>query len=221
MIKLKDLLSKDILKITKNSFKGLLREAILRGEWWISDGQSIFANGDVGETNHEMYAADILKRQILDELGIDSSYYEYVPDLNDIEDEIYKEIQDELTDQEKQLWQENIVEAIISYLQRRGDANIKEKTSYAFGNKDAREYALEHLHWQRVKGNVIQTQTLTRDDLKNIVNGLYDAYGDEVEQEGVTFNMEVMATRSWYTEIPMSVLETLNPSDLNQYRSRY
>lgn len=229
----------------RNELKKLIKEIIsvilegpLRGEWWFQDGQAIYADGDVGDVNHEGYVIDILKRQLLDTLGVDVSDYEHVPNFYEISDEIYQEINGELTDDEKEEWTQgtnaDIEKVIMDYLQRKGDAETKEILNYlTSASKDAREYALIHWGWQRVKMNVIQTQTLTEKDVKNISNGLYGAYSDELDETDEeritdtnprgehTFNIEVMATRSYYTDIPWSVLAKDDPTALNGYRTRY
>lgn len=221
MIKLKSLLTKKVLY-----------EANLRGEWWFQDGNAQFADGDVGDMNHEAHVIDLLKRQLLLSLGIDKDY-EYAPDFSDLTGEIYENIKDDLTEEEKELWNEDYQLVIIKYLERNGETNAREKMSYVNGHHDAREYALKNWGWQRVKGNVIQTQTLTTKDLQNIVNGLYDAFGEELDKKEeseitdlnpfgeVSFNIEVMATRSWYVGVPISILEKRNPVALNPYRTRY
>ncbi len=218
----------------------LLTEVNLRGEWWFEDGNATFADGDVGDMNHEAHVISRLKCQILDSLSVDVSDYEHIPEFYDLKDEIFQNIGDELTPEELEDWKQDEINSVIaSYLTRHGESNIKERLQYIRGHSDkgqtldVREYALTHWGWQRVKGNVIQTQTLTSKDLQNIVNGLGEAYNEELDEKDeenvsednpfgeVTFNIEVMSTRSWYTGIPISVLEKKNPVALNPYRTRY
>jgi len=232
-VSLRDIDRSDVLAYTMflNQSHGhineqILAEATLRGEWWFDDGQAIFADGDVGDVNHEGYVIDILKRQIIDALGGDASDLEHVEDFDDCKDEIFQEIGNDLDRKEREDWEEGQwFSAIMSYVKRKGSTELKEKLAYAFGNKDAREYALIHWGWQRVKGNVIQTQTLTRKDLEHIVSGLWEAYGEELNaepgEEEHTFFIEVMSTRSLYENVPISVLEKKDPTALNQYRTRY
>ena len=226
MIKLKSLI-KEIVNI--------ILESHLMGEWWFEHGQSIAADGDIGDTNHEGYVIESLKREIVDELGGDASGYEYIGDFSDVAKEIYENIGDDLTPNEKEAWLgKKYASAIGSYINRKGDRKLKEKFLYAFdSSKDAREYALVHWGWQRVKTNVVQTQTLTKGDLQNITNGLCDAYGEELENTDEsrvsednprgehTFYIEVMATRSLYEDVPWSVLSKDDPTSLNKYRRRY
>ncbi len=207
------------------SKKTPLYESTLRGEWWFQDGQAVYADGDTGDMNHEAFVIDSLRRQIIDELGADADGLDYVGDFDAVADDIFNSIGDEFTPEEKEQWSnEQYTSVIWSYLKRTGNKNLLEKMAYAFSNThDPREYALIHWKWQRVKGNNIQTQTLTEQDLKNIVRGLSDAYGDDIndENEDPSFNIEVMSTRSWYSDIPMSVLEKKSVTALNAYRTRY
>lgn len=217
-----------------------INEGTLRGEWWFQDGQAIFADGDVGDVNHENVVIDTLRREILEDLGVDTSRYEYLPEISDLKDKIFQNIGDEFTSTELEYWNnDEFNEAIISYLTRKGDKDIDNKLYYIRGHDkrgrtlDAREYALVHWGWQRVKGNTIQTQTLTRKDLENIVSGLWEAYGEQLDETNEderdemnpsgehTFNIEVMSTRSYYQNIPMSVLSKKDPTALNAYRTRY
>ena len=233
--------------IERFQLKRLIREVVsllferqLRGEWWFEDGSAVFADGDVGDMNHEAHVIDLLRRGILDALGVDAGSYDYAPDFNDIKDEIIQSIGNDLNAEELEAWKnDEFAEVIVSYLKRNGDDKIDDKIYYIRGHDskgktlDVRDYALINWGWQRVKGNVIQTQTLTSKDLSNIVSGILDAYHEELEDKDEerisdtnpygehTFNIEVISTRSWYGDIPMSVLEKKDPMSLQPYRTRY
>lgn len=211
----------------------LLKEGSFRGEWWFQeDGFAQFADGDVGDMNHETYVIERLRREILGELDIDFDE-EYIDDLGNYKDAIFEKIRDELNAAELGDWNDELYMKVLSSYFKRTNAELLIKMKYAWGSGDAREYALIHWGWQRVKGNIIQTQTLTSKDLTNIVRGLNDAYGDELEDTDETnvsndnpmgeptFNIEVMSTRSWYSGIPISVLDKKDPTALNGYRARY
>lgn len=232
--------------IKKSQLKQLIKEVIsilneaLRGEWWIQDGQAVFADGDVGDMNHESYVISNLMNEIYDELGIDISDPDHNPNFSDMREEIFESIGDELTPEEIEAWNNGeLMQVIASYLIRNGDDEAQEKLYYIRGRDDkgitldGRMYALKHWGWQRVKGTEIQTQTLTTEDLKHISRGLYDAYGDQlddVEPEEktelnpmgeYTFNIDVISTRSYYRDVPLSILEKNNPTALNAYKTRY
>ena len=203
--------------------EGLIEESKFRGEWWFGDGTAMFADGDVGDINHEGMVIDRLKREIIDALGGDASNDEHAGDFDDYADEIFEHIGDEFTPEELEDWNDrSYFNAIKSYITRTGSVELKEKFLYAYSsNKDARDYALKYWNWQRVKGNVIQTHTLSARDIHNIINGLWDAYGEELDDPEAVFYIEVMATRSFYEDIPWQVLKKGDPTSLNAYRTRY
>lgn len=224
MIKLQDLIKEIVSVVLENQ---------LRGEWWIQDGQAVFADGDVGDMNHEAIVIDSLRREILSSFGIDANE-EYVGDFDKYANQIFEEIGNELNSQELEDWkEEQYGNVLISYFKRTNNSEMLKKMEYAWGRGDAREYALVNWGWQRVKQNIIQTQTLTSKDMNNIVSGIWEAYNSELEdtdEERIseenptgehTFDIEVMATRSLYRDIPWSVLEKKNSTALNPYRTRY
>jgi hypothetical protein len=67
--------------------------------------------------------------------------------------------------------------------------------------------------------NNIQTQTLSQNDLEAILRGLGEAYPDidEENPEEVLFNIEVMATGEYYTDVPLSVLDEKDLLAIHRY----
>jgi hypothetical protein len=84
---------------------------------------------------------------------------------------------------------------------------------------DARDYGMEHLGWKRVKNNNVETYVLDNGDLRDIANGLWDAYDEDANNE--TFNIEVISTSTIYENIPYSVIEKNDVTLLNEYRYKY
>ena len=84
---------------------------------------------------------------------------------------------------------------------------------------DARDYGMKNLGWKRVHGNNVQTQTLTTSDLQDISNGLFEI-DDNISAEQM-INIEVVGNRVLYKNVPYSVVEKNDPSQLIQYGSRY
>ena len=70
--------------INQSSNYSLLKESEmlsnrLRGEWWITDdGDALYADGDVGDMNHELYIMGMLRSKVADEFG-----YEYDVQMHD------------------------------------------------------------------------------------------------------------------------------------------
>jgi hypothetical protein len=189
------------------------------GEWWIDEyGQTMYADGDVGDRNHESYVIDyVIGKYIYDEFdhGDWKDWEGFKKELakEELEEQFGEEIASKLL-----LDSEQVETAYLKKLKEMGMSNEEYMIAEQMG--DARKYGMEQLGWIRVAGNNIQTFNLTHDDLKRIADGLYDA-NDNIEAEDPQFNIEVMSTNAYYTEIPFSVINEGNPSSLRIYQNAY
>jgi len=167
----------------------------LRGEWWIISGQAVFADGDIGDMNHEMYVIQSVQRQYVDDEFDRMDYIDWEGFEQTFQnpDQALKELG--MSDEEIEI--------------ARGQ------------HPDAREYGIKNFGWQRVKGNSVETNTLTSEDMGNIASGL----GDVLESEGIdgdyNFEIEVRSTNTLYSEVPYSVIEQRRPELLKQYGLKY
>jgi hypothetical protein len=221
--------------------KTLLLEARLHGEWWIDDtGGAQFADGDVGDMNHEGYVIQLLTHQILEHFDIGN---DEDGSLGDFEQEIGESLKDKgdiQTEEQMEEYIEDPSSYMLKILQRDkftpDDKQTEDALFIAYGSvttRDARSYSMKYWGWKAVRGSVIQTWNLTRQDLDAIVRGLGDAYNealDETDPDEITddnpeghrtFELEVFSTRSVYRHIPLPVLEKRDPTALNPYRTRY
>lgn len=129
-----------------------MRRIAQRGEFWLIGGQAMFADGDIGDVNHEGMVIDtILSQYDLDNMN-----------MIDLEQKALDENKDRDT-----------------YLRELGmtDAEL----DVVRGLTDAREYGLQHLGWIRVVNDCVQTQTLNTSIMNDIANGLWEAYDEDVE----------------------------------------
>ena len=186
----------------------------LRGEWWIdADGNAVFADGDIGDMNHEMLVIDHLTRELLEYFNVEPDE-EYAGTLDNYEDAIAKEME----------WDgEDTKEMIISYLEKnaRKDFDPKqldEAIDIAYGQGDARDYALEWWDWIRVAGNNIQTHRITSETFKRMSDGIMDANGNEEMEPGELFNIEVEKTGAFYRDVPWEVIDAGDLGGLAIYR---
>jgi len=194
------------------------KKAQLQGEWWIIDGNVVFADADIGDMSHEAYVIESIKRKYVYDEFDKGEYIEW--------DEFKKELaREELTERFGEEIAEGLLEkdpkmvedAYLKKLKEMGMTNEEYMLAEGFG--DARQYGMRELGWKRVKGNNIQTQTLTTDDLKDIADGLWEAYNEEVEQN--VFNIEVNATNILYEDVPYAAISDRSPSMLGQYAYKY
>jgi hypothetical protein len=190
------------------------------GEFWVDDmGQAVYADGDIGDKNHEMIVIEsILYGHDVDPEEYEADYSTIAKVINKVlslqplwsEEEMLpnlKEEFDEFTDDQL----ENLI----------GEAPLftKDELAVLEGDMDARDYGLKYLGWIRIKGNEVQVYELTDgDQLKTVINALYDQGEIEDEPEAEeTFNIEVIKTKVYYTDVPMSTMEDGNLSSLRVY----
>jgi len=210
----------------------ILKISQIRGEYWITDsGQVMMADGNIGDYNHESYVIEAVQSE-LSNGGEDYEGWKHETAL-----EILEEKKQELEDRKMELedgvdtksideklyeiWEmsRNIdyhaYELIDSHLKELGID--QEKFDIAEGHGDARAYAMKKWGWKRLEGNNVETWTLTKNDLKTIGNGLYDAYDEEVEI--ASFNIYVYGNKKWYNNIPWSVIENGDMGSMREYDS--
>lgn len=125
---------------------------MLRDEWWIIDGTAEYANGDIGDMNHDAYVIEHMRHHIADRLGIE---YDERDDWSEVlnqccDDNEYEHVKDMLKDYEI--------------------TNEELRISYAGG--DPRGYGINTLRWIRVVDNSFETYSLTQEDRDSIISGI-------------------------------------------------
>jgi len=187
------------------------------GEWWIQEGGCIaFADGEVGEFNHE---ALVYERCVCDFVSIIGWDYdtEYAMDVcamrcayNDWVDSEYNgRDMDEVFEEH---WQQ-----VAEHFENAEQAQAMRDV--VWGHADGRDYACKYLGWIRVAGNWIQMQTCSRSDLKRLGDGLTEI--NDEEDLDKFWNINVMANKKVYDDVPIHVLLKGSPTELLQYRRDY
>lgn len=161
------------------------------GEYWITNyGDVMYADGDIGDYNHESYVIDYVQRNIVDEWHNGHKYNnnnEYV-DWDEFKKDLAEErFQEELSaastaqqqDQIKSSYESDPDEFLLRALKELGVND--EDYAIAEGYGDAREYAMKNWSWKRVQGHNVESWVLTPNDLKIIGMGIEDI----LDQEGV------------------------------------
>lgn len=213
-----------------------------KGEWWIDEtGGTEYADGDVGDFNHEAVVIGKLNRDILAHFGIDVDE----GGISNYEDEIKQSLidDDRLTEDELHEWDfgRGPSEVLVKKLLEDhafGDQKQTEEAVYiAYGSatRDARDYAMKYWRWKVMKtaGKYIEIQTwhLKPDDLQIIVKGIWDIMDDGGSDEdddatvgedgypGPRVNVTVQASGKRFSDIPLAVLERNMPQMLHNYQS--
>lgn len=192
----------------------LIKLAQLSGEFWIDEsGNAIYADGDVGDYNHEGYVIETVQHQIMDGEG---DWDEFKMRL--AQQAFQQEMQQAVTPEQKQMVQEKwdadegytFVEEALQRMQISPEA-----LQIADGHGDAVLYALKFWGWKRIRTNQVDTWTITSQDMKILANGLWDAYQEEAEMS--TFDIDVRSTRGWYNDVPFEVISSEDPGQLRIY----
>lgn len=150
----------------------------IQGEYWFDEyGHSMYADGDIGDMNHEMYVIQRCSLSIADRLGMDTSRFdEGWPDSSDFIRFLQKKyINDDaiLEKIDNYEWEEVLLNDIGN------TTDNKEELDCALDRGDAREYAIKKWGWSRVHGNHIEVKTLNADTLHTVARGIYNVLQEE------------------------------------------
>ncbi len=195
----------------------LNKTAFLDGEWWIIDGKAHFADGEVGDFNHEAYVIEYAQNLLMD--GEDD--WESWKSSRSIQ--IYEEIKNNYSEDEAYEMRneaENDSENFI--ITHMDEVGLDSDTFFiANGNssKDPREWSMKKFGWKRMSGNSITTWTLSSSDLESIKRGIWDAFEPE-QLDREVFNIEVMSNKKMFWSVPLDVIESGNIRKLMEYGGR-
>ena len=202
---------------------------LLPGEWWLIDGQAVFADGDVGELNHDGHVWQHLLSEFADELdaipelawlrgqvrdwvntdGGDPAYLRTI--INDLSDGAFKagEITQEQYDAPN-AW----IQALLDWSDIKWSILTADDTTVR-----AREWAIETLGWVRVHGNACELWQLSQRALKDLADGLWDAHQEEAAD--ALYFLEVHhPRRQCFEDVPFTVLEAGELVPLYSYKRR-
>jgi len=192
----------------------------VRGEFWIIEGNAIYCDSDIGDIGHEGYVLDTIRNEIMDDPEESFTTWEQRVAQEILEEKIENIIDPQLKQNLINEYKDNIVPFILEYIENEGVVDAKEKLLLLFGRGDPREYAMKKWGWKRLMNDNVETWTLTPKDIKNISNGLYDAYDEEAKVS--EFNIFVYATKEFFENIPFEIIDKkeINMFELNEYARR-
>ena len=215
-----------------------LKLAQIHGEWWIDDsGSAMYADGDVGDANHETHVIDAVLHKYLDIPEFtDANSNEFIDGyIQENWEEVVEwmiNVEGLISEDERQLAYagaqnespsnpgENFFElasnnmALSDILKMNGASD--EEANIAIGQGDVRLSAAKNWGWVRVQGREVEAFRLTSDVIRRIANGLYDAYGEDAES--ATYNVFSYENKKWFNDVPFHILESGNPAALRQYQ---
>jgi len=154
----------------------------IRGEYWIQNGQVDFADGDVGDQNHEMVALNHVASEHLDslfdyaeELGMETEEFDrYSENPSSTASELLSSIHHELV--EKGVSSVQVAPEVI------GKLGINAETYKMLGGGgDARLYVMKNEGWIAIRSNNIELFGYDANKKKQLASGLEDI----LDQEGI------------------------------------
>lgn len=183
----------------------------LKGEYWLHGDDVSFADGDVGETNHEGYALDYLRRGVLDTLGVAYlDYYDWDGLLSGpILDELRSRFETEEDDDASYL--------LLKHAEALGldDMDVAHALGTVKYAADVRSYMAERYGWVAVWDSRFCVHALTRETAERIAEGasrIAEEQGIE-PGEDAEINIFVATTGKTY-RTTLTRLEEADWSDL-------
>jgi hypothetical protein len=178
--------NEEIIEALKDEFSN---EGI-NGEYWDQNGSLVYADGDIGDFNHEAIAIQSALGLIVNEIGMYSDEFGFDDIISYLKEE-YDWDSEELKDKFIELCDNS--EEDDAVLMVIGDTpENRELLNIAQGVGDARKFAVEKWDWIAIRGNSIEMQNLTRDNLKRLANVLeevvdIEGFYDKLKSDVVSF----------------------------------
>lgn len=179
----------------------------IRGEYWVIDGHVDFADGDVGDRNHEMIATEHIVNEHLsnivslaEELNVDT---ESINDNGEVDtyavSNVLESIFEALIEQNKD--EKSAVAYIVQYL------NVdNEAYEVLVGRGDARYYVIKHYGWLAVRSNNVELYGYDASKQRVVANAIRDVMYEEGGVEDGEDDTEIAiydfkTGKSWYTTL--------------------
>lgn len=161
-------------------------EVEINGEYWIDDGSLQFADGDVGDYNHEglaiVHIISSFSDSIIDlaeDLGIETDGLDF-EGFDGVNPDAISEVLSEINEILKKQNNQDPNEYIMKFL----GANT-EALNVLYGGGDASFYVMKYEGWIAVRGMNIELYGYDENKRKSLDRGL----GELLEQEGILDNV--------------------------------
>lgn len=182
----------------------------IRGEYWVIDGHVDFADGDVGDRNHEMIAVSYI---INDHLANIASLAE---ELNINADAISDDYGEDVDPEQVATVLGEIIEALSNQGKDHTSANAhimqylganQEAYNILLGQGDARLYVMKYLGWLAIRSNNVELYGYDSSKQKIVAEAIKDVmYEEGGVEDGQDADTEVAiydfkTGKSWYASI--------------------
>lgn len=203
----------------------MMKFAAVQGEWWIVDGNAEYADGDIGDYNHEARAIEMAQMIVRDEMLKD-------PVLSEAAVIIFGEAGDydswdpiatrtyllDWSDgamSEGKLTEDEADDIYVTIANRTGVDKLTLDVAMGGNMTDAREFAMKTWGWKRLAGKEVEMWKMTPGDTRDLAKGIWSAYDDHSNR--VKYEIYVHGNSTHYTEVPYEAIEN-GPMAIHPYR---
>lgn len=188
------------------------------GKYWIDEyGDLMYADGDIGNMNHEAYVIQRAQGMIAPDDFTGGEYVEWDEFLNSVGTTILetaksnarygKLIQRQTGEPLATLTPQDMISYGFVDTELTSVQGVNpELLEIAKGHGDARLFGMKTWGWKRVMNNNVETYTLTDKDLAVIAKGLGEIAQEDDEGES-TWNIESVNPRKFHQGIPLKYLD--------------
>jgi len=192
-------------------------------EWWLMGGQAVFADGDIGDRNHEAVAWDYLYSEFVEACNAADEPIdllgEMLPEDGDgFDPTALRTAVQQWADmmQKEGKISEEVADDPFPFLSRElGWDEAKLDEVMDSGTSDIRLYAAREWGWVQLKDFDLTAYKLNRSVLKNVADSLWDAHGDSFSSQ--TYSVYEYSTGRWFREVPGRVFEAGSMAALRHY----
>ena len=181
-------------------------------EYWIEeDGDVQFADGDIGDLNHEGVVIDRVRSEIIEKTSShfrgSGKYFDSGSDWDEFKDALANAYAKEFI--QKNPKKRASVEKSLNYdpekftLAALKESGVtKQEWETAEGNNDARDYAMERWGWKTYRNGNVDTWRCTRKDMSAIIDGLesiseQDGWSDKKFKK-YKFTINIFSTKKFF-----------------------
>jgi len=182
----------------------------LANEYWIHDGEEEFADGDIGDYNHEMIAESAILNEFIPNIPIESEYLISKDMLNQESVNDYDFINflmKKYNIEENEAIDEAEGEGYITWLMTGDDTNKTPKVEALFAAlKDPRKWVVVNWDWIRVQGRFVEMNKVNEISLGSLARSLARIYDEDVEN--MSFTISSWNPQMYYQDVPFESIES-------------
>lgn len=201
-------------------YDGVKRELGLEGvEWGVFDPSQIQILGETNET-YEEYQQRRLKdaktAQVYGEYWIDESGRSMYADGDVGEYDHSTHVREQIASDYFEMSETDLYEIMnMSDEELSAKGMSPEEINVIKDREDPRTYAMKNWGWVRIQDKYVQAWVITSTILKNIAEGLFDAFGNEAFNK--QYEIESLSRNKIYSSVPYEVIDSGKPGALRYY----